>query len=124
MDPRVRADREWSKWARSKENQPSSLVLTAMAVTGTMIYAMRLARSSRSNAGSMKIAWQGMGAWGYIGIALILLTLILAPGAIGGSKPKDIDRGSVKTAACDWVSWRFGRLGHEAFRRRARSAAG
>lgn len=54
-----------------------------MAVTGTMIYAMRLARSSRSNAGSMKIAWQGMGAWGYIGIALILLTLILAPGAIG-----------------------------------------
>lgn len=56
-----------------------------MAVTGTMIYAMRLARSSRSNAGSMKIAWQGMGAWGYIGIALILLTLILAPGAIGGA---------------------------------------
>lgn len=42
MDPRVRADREWSKWARCKENQPSSLVLKAMAVTGTMIYAMRL----------------------------------------------------------------------------------
>ncbi|MEV5022291.1 PepSY domain-containing protein [Sphingobium sp. LMA1-1-1.1] len=60
-------------------------LLTAMAVTGTMICAMRLARSSRSNAGSMKIAWQGMGAWGYIGIALILLTLILTPGAIGGA---------------------------------------
>jgi len=56
-----------------------------MAVPGTMIYAMRLARSSRSDAGSMKIARQGMGAWGYIGIALILLTLILAPGAIGGA---------------------------------------
>ena len=60
-------------------------LLTAMAVTGTMIYAMRLARSSRSDVGSLKIAWQGMGAWGYIGIALILLTLILTPGAIGGA---------------------------------------
>ena len=98
-------------------------LLTAMAVTGTMIYAMRLARSSRSNAGSMKIAWQGMGAWGYIGIALIPHP---DPDAGGdwGSKLKDIDRCSVKTPACDWVSWRFGRLGHEAFRRRARSAAG
>ena len=56
-----------------------------MAVPGTMIYAMRLARSSRSDAGSMKIARQGMGAWGYIGIALILLTLILTPEAIRGA---------------------------------------
>ena len=60
-------------------------LLTAMAVTGTMIYAMRLARSARSDVGSLKIAWRGMGAWGYIGIALILLTLILTPGAIGGA---------------------------------------
>ena len=60
-------------------------LLTAMAVTGTMIYAMRLARSARSDASSLKIAWQGMGAWGYVGIALILLTLILTPGAIGGA---------------------------------------
>ncbi|MCI4592250.1 PepSY domain-containing protein [Sphingobium sp. BYY-5] len=60
-------------------------LLTAMAVTGTMIYAMRLVRSSRSDAGSLKRAWQGMGAWGYVGFALILLTLILTPGAIGGA---------------------------------------
>jgi uncharacterized iron-regulated membrane protein len=60
-------------------------LLTAMAVTGTMIYAMRLARSSRSETGSMKIAWVGMGAWGYVGVALVLLTLILTPGAIGGA---------------------------------------
>lgn len=60
-------------------------LLTAMAITGTMIYAMRLARSARSDVGSLKIAWRGMGAWGYIGIALILLTLILTPGAIGGA---------------------------------------
>ena len=56
-----------------------------MAVTGTMIYAMRLARSARSGTGGMKRAWQGMGLWGYIGIALIVLTLILTPGAIGGA---------------------------------------
>lgn len=60
-------------------------LLTAMAVTGTMIYAMRLAKSSRSKTGNLKRAWQGTGAWGYVGVALILLTLILTPGAIGGA---------------------------------------
>lgn len=57
-------------------------LLTAMAVTGTMIYAMRLARSSRSESG-LRLAWQGMGVWGYIGFALILIALTLTPGAIG-----------------------------------------
>jgi uncharacterized iron-regulated membrane protein len=60
-------------------------LLTVMAVTGTMIYAMRLAKSSGSETRSLKLAWQGTGVWGCIGIALILLTLILTPGAIGGA---------------------------------------
>jgi uncharacterized iron-regulated membrane protein len=60
------------------------VALTAMAVTGTMIYAMRLARSSQSDDG-LKLAWKGMGAWAYIGLALILLSLALTPGAIGGA---------------------------------------
>ncbi|MET0366194.1 MAG: PepSY-associated TM helix domain-containing protein, partial [Sphingobium sp.] len=58
--------------------------LTAMAVTGTMIYALRLTRASRSEDG-VRIAWRGMGAWAYIGVALILLALALTPGAIGGA---------------------------------------
>ncbi|MEC3909376.1 PepSY-associated TM helix domain-containing protein [Sphingobium sp. CR2-8] len=61
------------------------VMLTAMSVTGTMIYAMRLAKSSRSQTAGVTLAWRGMGAWGYIGLALILLTLILTPGAIGGA---------------------------------------
>lgn len=60
-------------------------LLTAMAVTGTMIYAMRLAKLSRSEAGGLQLAWRGMGVWGYISLALLLLTLILTPGAIGGA---------------------------------------
>ncbi|WP_420144061.1 PepSY-associated TM helix domain-containing protein [Sphingobium sp.] len=59
--------------------------LTAMSVTGTMIYAMRLARSSRSQGTGLNLAWQGMGTWAYIGLALIILTLVLTPAAIGGA---------------------------------------
>lgn len=59
--------------------------LTAMAVTGTMIYAMRLAKASRAQGSTMGLAWRGMGIWAYIGLALILLALALTPGAIGGA---------------------------------------
>jgi uncharacterized iron-regulated membrane protein len=57
--------------------------LTAMAVTGTMIYAMRLAKGSDDS--RPKRAWKAMGAWAYIGTALILLSLALTPAAIGGA---------------------------------------
>lgn len=60
-------------------------VLTAIAVTGTMIYALRLAKASRSDEGALRLAWQGMGVWAYIGVALVLLALALTPGAIGGA---------------------------------------
>lgn len=60
-------------------------LMTAMAVTGTMIYAMRLAKASRTHGSTTRIAWQGMGLWAYIGLALILLALALTPGAIGGA---------------------------------------
>jgi hypothetical protein len=56
-----------------------------MAVTGTMIYAMRLAKASRAQGSTMGLAWRGMGIWAYIGLALILLALALTPGAIGGA---------------------------------------
>ncbi|NWK98985.1 peptidase [Sphingobium lactosutens] len=59
--------------------------MTAMAVTGSMIYAMRLAKASRTQGGAMGLAWRGMGIWAYVGLALILLALALTPGAIGGA---------------------------------------
>lgn len=59
--------------------------MTAMAVTGAMIYAMRLAKASRAQGDTTKIAWRGMGIWAYIGLALILLALALTPAAIGGA---------------------------------------
>ena len=53
--------------------------LTAMAVTGTMIYAMRLVKAPRNQDqwSTLRIAWRGMGIWAYIGIALIVLALAL-----------------------------------------------
>ena len=59
--------------------------MTAMAVTGTMIYSLRLARAAKTEASGLRIAWAGMGAWGYAGVALVLLALALTPGAIGGA---------------------------------------
>lgn len=59
--------------------------MTAMAVTGTMIYSFRLAKAAKTEASGLRVAWDGMGAWGYIGVALVLLALALTPGAIGGA---------------------------------------
>jgi hypothetical protein len=35
--------------------------------------------------GPARIAWSGMGAWAYVGTALVILALVLTPGAIGGA---------------------------------------
>ncbi|MFD1106430.1 PepSY-associated TM helix domain-containing protein [Sphingobium olei] len=59
--------------------------LTAMAVTGTMIYATRLAKAAPIDESGWQLAWRGMGIWAYIGIALIFVALALTPGAIGGA---------------------------------------
>ncbi|AUW59876.1 peptidase [Sphingobium sp. SCG-1] len=61
------------------------LALTAMAITGTMIYSLRLAKAHETNDGAMRLAWRGMGVWAYVGMALILLALALTPGAISGA---------------------------------------
>lgn len=61
------------------------LAMTAMAVTGTMIYGLRLAKAGKATEGATRLAWRGMGVWAYIGVALILLALALTPGAIGGA---------------------------------------
>jgi uncharacterized iron-regulated membrane protein len=59
--------------------------LTAMAVTGTMICATRLAKNAQLHGNGWQLAWRGMGIWAYIGIALVLMAPALTPVAIGGA---------------------------------------
>lgn len=61
------------------------LFLTGLSVTGTIIYAKRLQKADRLERGVARAAWAGMGAWAYIATGLVLLALVLTPGAIGGA---------------------------------------
>lgn len=62
------------------------LAMTALSVTGIVIYSVRLkkayaADSSRASSnGWMLRAWRGMGAWGYVGGGIVLLSLAMIPG--------------------------------------------
>lgn len=63
------------------------LVMTGLAITGIVIYSVRLKKAytadvalqSRSNSWMYR-AWHGMGAWGYVGAGIVLLSLALIPG--------------------------------------------
>jgi uncharacterized iron-regulated membrane protein len=61
------------------------IILTGMSVTGVIIYAKRLEKAEKQMRGPARIAWSGMGAWAYVGTALVILALVLTPGAIGGA---------------------------------------
>lgn len=58
------------------------LLMTGLSITGTMIFALRLARTETG--GGVRIAWRGMGIWGKIGLAAVLTALAMTPFAIGG----------------------------------------
>jgi uncharacterized iron-regulated membrane protein len=58
-------------------------LMTALAVTGSIIYAMRLVRTETG--GGLRIMWRGMGIWGWIGAAAIVVALAMTPYAIGGA---------------------------------------
>lgn len=60
-------------------------ILTGMAATGVLIYSQRLAKAARGDLRKRDAAWSGMGPWAYVAVALVLLALILTPGAIGGA---------------------------------------
>lgn len=60
-------------------------LLTGMSVTGVIIYAKRLEKAERHQRTSGRIAWAGMGAWAYVCTALVIVALVLTPGAIGGA---------------------------------------
>ncbi|GAA0752067.1 MULTISPECIES: PepSY-associated TM helix domain-containing protein [Sphingomonas] len=61
------------------------LILTGLSVTGTIIYAKRLSKADPARCGVGRIAWSGMGAWGYLAVGLVVLALVLTPGAIAGA---------------------------------------
>ncbi|MBO9726199.1 MAG: PepSY domain-containing protein [Novosphingobium sp.] len=60
-------------------------ILTGMSVTGVIIYAKRLEKAGKHEQTASRIAWAGMGAWAYVCTALVILALVLTPGAIGGA---------------------------------------
>lgn len=59
--------------------------LTGLSVTGVMIYSLRLkAAADERPRGGLAKAFAGMGVWAYPAIGLILLSLVLTPGALAG----------------------------------------
>ncbi|MFZ5706706.1 MAG: PepSY-associated TM helix domain-containing protein [Pseudomonadota bacterium] len=61
------------------------LMMTALSVTGTIIYAKRVQKADRAEASATRLAWSGMGLWAYVAVALIIMAIILTPGAIAGA---------------------------------------
>lgn len=58
------------------------LLLTGLAVSGIVIYALRIGkelRASLSKASGATLAWQGMGTWRWLAVALILVSFALLP---------------------------------------------
>lgn len=61
------------------------VAMTALAVTGIVIYSVRLKKAytveQPSNPpGWLRRAWLGMGAWGYVGAGMVLLSFAMLPG--------------------------------------------
>lgn len=61
------------------------LAMTALAVTGIVIYSVRLKKAyvadrTRANNNWLRRAWDGMGSWGYVGAAIVLLSVAMIPG--------------------------------------------
>lgn len=61
------------------------IVMTGLAVTGIVIYSVRLKKTyaadrALSNNNWLQRAWHGMGSWAYIGAGVVSLSLALIPG--------------------------------------------
>lgn len=57
-------------------------LLTGLAVTGVMIYSLRLHKTQEEPRSAWARAWKGMGVWAYPAIGLIIMSLVLTPGAL------------------------------------------
>ncbi|MBP6878717.1 MAG: PepSY domain-containing protein [Phenylobacterium sp.] len=61
-------------------------LLSALSVTGVVIYSLRLAKAAReAPAGGWLHAWRGMGWWVYPALGLIALSLALTPSGLAGA---------------------------------------
>lgn len=61
------------------------LALTFLAVSGCAIYAIRLADRARESIGwrgGWRAAWQGMGRWRWVSVAMIVVGLVMLPVAV------------------------------------------
>lgn len=57
------------------------LAMSSLAVTGIVIYSVRLKKAYIAEPrGWLHRAWLGMGAWGYVGAGIVLLSFALIPG--------------------------------------------
>ena len=61
------------------------LAMTALAVTGIVIYSVRLkkayaAERTQANKSWLRRSWDGMGSWGYVGAGIVLLSVVMIPG--------------------------------------------
>jgi uncharacterized iron-regulated membrane protein len=64
----------------------AGVLLSALSVTGVIIYSLRLKKAAReAPRGSVAYAWRGMGLWAYPSVGLVLLGLALTPGALAGA---------------------------------------
>jgi uncharacterized iron-regulated membrane protein len=61
------------------------LLLTGLAVTGAMIYSLRLARGPDAPERASLRLWRGMGAWRYAATAGVVVALALAPFSMSGA---------------------------------------
>lgn len=66
-------------------------VMTALAVTGVMIYSLRLETAyapdeadNARRAGALRRVWNGMGIWAFPAAGLVLLSLTMVPGWLAG----------------------------------------
>ena len=60
-------------------------IVTVLSITGVVICSKRLAKAERPAISATRKAWQAMGIWAYIAVAIILLSLALTPGSIAGA---------------------------------------
>lgn len=54
-------------------------LLSALAITGIVIYATRIKKSILQSDSGLLIAWQGMGWWKWAGVAAVIVVIVLLP---------------------------------------------
>ena len=77
----------WGGWPSKVLWFVAGLALTTLAASGVAVFSLRLHRAEDAPAaararGPLSRAWAGMGPWRYAAVALVVLSLVLAPGVL------------------------------------------